>query len=134
MRAAYLQVVFLVFMLLLGAAQESSTYIARYLTPFPVPQVYKDPNSGTIFYVESDGQHVAAISSGGKLMWNKDPFKDGHLQFYRTQRSQIVYIGAASSCHPAGEKPDKFVAVAYNSSQFGVLRIGDDQFTFCGQD
>src|SRR6516225_2936722 len=30
------------------------TYIARYLTDFPGPQVYKDPTDGTLLYVESD--------------------------------------------------------------------------------
>jgi hypothetical protein len=46
MRAARWLLIFLP-MLCLGAAQEQ-TYIARYLTNFPGPQVYKDPTSGTL--------------------------------------------------------------------------------------
>ena len=64
--------------LFVGAAQER-TYVARHLTDFPGPQVYKDPISGTLLYIESDGRHVAAISAQGKLLWNKDPFKDAHV-------------------------------------------------------
>lgn len=83
----------------LGTGQESTTYIARYLTDFPGPQVYKDPTSGTLLYVESDGRHVAAISGDGKLLWNRDPYKDADLAFYRTKKPQIVYIGPDSKIH-----------------------------------
>ena len=55
-------------MLSLGAAQESATYYGRFLTDFPGPQAYREPASGTLFYVETDGRHVAAISAGGKLL------------------------------------------------------------------
>ena len=117
-----------------GAAQEQ-TYIGRYLTDFPGPQVYKDPGSGTLLYVETDGRHVAAISGDGKLLWNRDPFKEAHLPFYRTEKPQIVYIGAASkSHHPAAEKSEKFVVISYNNSQFGLMRISNGEFLFSGQD
>jgi hypothetical protein len=133
MRTARLLVIFL-YMLCLAAAQESTTYTGRHLTSFPGPQAYKDPDSGTLRYVETDGRHVAAISGDGKLLWNRDPFKDARLQFYRTDKPQIVYIGPVSqSDHSVGE-PDKFVAIVFNSSQFGVLRISDGEFRFHGQD
>ena len=80
MRAARWLLIFLS-MVCLGAAQEQ-TCIARYLTDFPGPQVCKDPTTGTLLYVESDGRHVAAISRDGKLLWNKDPFKDAHLPLF----------------------------------------------------
>ena len=76
-----------------GRTQDATTYIGHNREAFPGPQVYKDPGSGTLFYVETDGRHVAAISGEGKLLWSKDPFKDGHLPFYRTEKPQIVYIG-----------------------------------------
>lgn len=121
-------------MLCLGAAQEQ-TYIARSLTDFPGPQVYKDPTSGTLLYIETDGRHVAAISVQGKLLWNKDPFKDAHLPFYRTEKPQIVYIGPPSKFqHPAGERPESFVAISFNNSQFGLMRISNGEFLFSGQD
>jgi hypothetical protein len=122
-------------MVCLGAGQESTTYIAKYLTDFSGPQVYKDPTSGTLLYVETDGRHVAAISGDGKLLWSRDPFKDAHLAFYRTKKPQIVYIGPASkSCCRAGQEPDEFVAIVFNNSQFGVMRVSNGEFLFSGQD
>jgi len=121
-------------MVCLGAPQEQ-TYIGRHLTDSPGPQVYKDPTSGTLLYVESDGRHVAAISRDGKLLWNRDPFKDAHLPFYRTEKPQIVYIWPASKFpQPAGEKPERFVEISFNSSQFGLMRISNGEFYFSGQD
>jgi len=124
----------LFFMLPLSFAQDQ-TYIAKYLTDFPGPQVYKDPTSGTLLYIETDGRHVAAMSVEGKLLWIRDPFKDAHLAFYRTQNPQIVYIGPASKAHRlAGEKAEKFVEIAFNNSQAGLMRISNGQFYFSGQD
>ena len=117
-------------MLCLGAAQER-TYIARYLTDFPGPQVYKDPTSGTLLYIETDGRHVATISGAGKLLWVKDPFKDAHLLFYRTEKPQIVYIGPDDT---HGAKSPEFVAIAFNNSQFGVMKVSNGEFLFQGQD
>jgi hypothetical protein len=118
----------------LGAAQEQA-YIGRYLTDFPGPQVCKDPTTGTLLYVESDGRHVTAISCDGKLLWNRDPFKDAHLPFYRTQKPQIVYIGLASKNHHSpGEEPEKFAEISFNNSQFGTMRISNGEFQFSGQD
>jgi hypothetical protein len=134
MRATWVLVI-LLFVLCLGAAQKTTTYIAHYLEPFSGPQVYKDPNSGTLFYVETDGRQVAAISGEGKLLWSKDPFKDAHLPFYRTEKPQIVYIGPApKGVRPPGEESNKFVSIAFNSSQFGLLRMSDGVFEFLGQD
>jgi hypothetical protein len=113
-----------------GAAQERGTYTSKYLSDFPGPQVYRDPASGTLIYVETDGRHVAAISCAGKLLWNKDPFTDGHLMLYRTEKPQIVYIGPDS----AGGEASKFIAITFNSSQFGVMRISNGEFRFRGQD
>jgi hypothetical protein len=117
-------------LLCIGAAQERTTYPGRSLTDFPGPQVYKDPASGTLLYVETDGRHVAAISCAGKLLWKRDPFHDAHLPFYRTEKPQIVYLGPDR----AGGEPGKFVTIAFNSSQFGVMRISDGEFRFRGQD
>ena len=134
MRPACVLVIFL-FVLCLGTAQKTTTYIGHYLEPFPGPQVYKDPNSGTLFYVETDGRHVAAISDKGKLLWTKDPFKDAHLPFYRTEKPQIVFIGPAPrGVHPPGEESNKFVSIAFNSSQSGLLRMSNGDFEFLGQD
>ena len=135
MRAARWLLIFFLSMLCLSAAQERRTYIGRYLTDFRGPQVYKDQKGGTLLYVETDGRHVAAISRDGRLLWNRDPFNDAHLPFYRTEKPQIVYIGLASKFHhPAGEKPESFVEISFNSSQAGLMRISNGEFHFSGQD
>jgi hypothetical protein len=123
----------------LSAAQETITYVTHYLESFPGPQVYKDPHGTTTLYLETDGRHVAAISGDGKLLWNKDPFKDQHLPFYRTKNPQIIYIGPVSKARPyaapyAGSEPDSFVAITFNNSQFGLLRISNGEFKFLGND
>ena len=101
---------------------------------FPGPQVYRDSTSGTTFYVESDGHHVAAISKEGKLLWVRDPFKDAKLEFYRTYTPQIVSIGKTTWW---GEGPptkvDPSIIITYNSSQFGALKISNGDFLFLGQ-
>ena len=133
MRAAPWLVIFLS-MLGLGAAQNQS-YITHYLTDSSGAQVYKDPSSGTLLYVESDGRHVAAISGNGKLLWNRDPYEDAHLEYYRTDKPQIVYIGPAlKSQLRKGEKLRSFVGITFNNSQSGVIRISDEEFYFGGQD
>jgi hypothetical protein len=125
----------LFFVVGLCAAQKTTTYVAHYLEPFPGPQVYKDLHSGTTLYVETDGRHVAAISGNGKLLWNRDPFQDAHLDYYRTEKPQIVYIGAVSKSSPyAKGQTDKFAAITFNNSQFGLLRISNGEFQFLGQD
>jgi hypothetical protein len=130
-------------LLCFSTAQETGTYtrtyVTHYLETFPGPQVYKDMHSGTTLYVETDGRHVAAISSDGKLLWTKDPYKDAHIPSYRTENPQIVYIGSVSKSIPdarpfAGRKPDKFVAITFNNSQFGLLRISTGEFDSIGQD
>jgi hypothetical protein len=101
---------------------------------FPGPQMYRDAHSATLYYVESDGRHVAAISRDGKLLWVRDPFMDAHLESYRTDNPQIISIGEATWW---GEgPPSQFrgsVIITYNSSQFGALNRSNGDFQFLGQ-
>src|SRR4051812_12323564 len=50
--------------------------------PVLLPTTFKDADSGIVFYVESDGRHVSAISPDGKILWSRDPFLDSHLAHY----------------------------------------------------
>jgi hypothetical protein len=117
MKAARWLLIFLS-ILCLGAAQEQ-TYTGKHLTDFPGPQVCKDPTSGTLLYVESDGRHVAAISRDGKLLWNRDPFKDAHLPFYRTENRKLFTSGQPrnSTTQPAKSRKRslKFRLIVHNS-------------------
>lgn len=92
--------------------------------PISLPHAYKDAESGIVFYVESDGRHISAISPEGKILWSRDPFADAHLPFYRTQTPRIVFIGRWRGC----------VAISYSSTQSGNLDIKTGDFTFTGQD
>jgi hypothetical protein len=99
-----------------GETNKLTTYIGRFEQPFPGPQSYRDADSGIIFYVESDGRHIAAIGQDGKLLWHRDPFADARLEAM------------------TGKGSGKFVCISYNSSQAGVLDMKTGDFTFMGQD
>lgn len=118
----------------ISAAQQTYTYIGHSLVSFPGPQVYKDSKTGTLLYVETDGRQVAAISPAGKLLWNRDPISDAHLPLYRTKKPQIIYLGPDSGANHDEAVPVDFVAISFNNSQFGRLRISDGEFVFGGQD
>ncbi len=91
--------------------------------PIALPYVYKDEDSGTVYYVETDGRHVSAIGSDGKILWSRDPFADAHLPLYRTKAPRIVFFKREKDC----------LAIAYNSTQSGTLNIKTGDFTFEGQ-
>jgi hypothetical protein len=89
---------------------------------------YKDSGTSITFYVESDGRHLAAIDSAGKLLWVRNPFEDRHMCPYRTPRPVIVHIEAAN---PAAQKNG--LKVEFDSSQFGVVDEATGDFVFAGQ-
>jgi hypothetical protein len=132
MRKAGLLTIFLSILLAAGA-QEQSIDRAGYPEVQYGAQAYKDPQSGIILYVESDARHVSAISRTGKLLWTRDPFTDAHLELYRTKHPQIAHIGPKPKAVWVKGDPRDFVNLAFNSSQFGLLRITDGEFFFGGQ-
>jgi hypothetical protein len=117
----------------LGAAQEPNVDAAGCPEVQYGARTYTDPHSGIIFYVESDARHVSAISRDGKLLWTRDPFKDAHLELYRTKHPQIAKIGPGPKAVWVKGNPRDFIYIDFNSSQFGLLRISDGQFFFGGQ-
>ncbi len=96
-------------------------------------QTFRDKESGVIFYVESDGRHVAAIDRDGKLLWNRDPFVEAKLEPYRFDRPVIVSIGEPHAWMTKGRK-GRFVLINFNSTQAGILSLENGDFTFLGQD
>ena len=126
-------------LLIVSAAQQTTTYVAHYSYSFAGPQTYRDSKTGTILYVETDGRHMAAISADGKLLWHRDPFQDAQLPYYRFKHPQVVYLGPASESRPPAhlprqEEPSQFVAISLANSQFGFLKISNGEFKFYGQD
>jgi hypothetical protein len=94
------------------------------------PKAYKDPRSSISFYVESDGRHLAAIDSEGRLLWVRNPYEDkpAFCQ-YRTPRPVIDYV-AATEISPqlaaalkswGATLSHTFLEIRFDSSQFGVL-------------
>jgi hypothetical protein len=88
------------------------------------PFAYFDAASSLIFYVESNGRHVTAISTMGAVIWHKNPFDDAHLCPYRVSKPVIVSL----------EPNDEYsLIVTFNSSQFGSLSKSTGEFRFLGQ-
>jgi hypothetical protein len=113
---------------------QGGTYVNAW-REFRGPQAYKDIESGVTFYVESDGRHVAALSSIGTVLWNRDPFADGHLERYRVEKPRIVGIdGTSESMIKRLGFSGRFISIRYDSTQFGVMDMKTGEFHFLGQD
>jgi hypothetical protein len=90
------------------------------------PLIYRDVKSGVFFYVESDGRHISAFTSGGVLLWIRNPFEDAHLWPYRVSKPMIASIQDL----PESNR----LLIRYNSSQSGTIEKATGDFTFGGQD
>jgi hypothetical protein len=53
-----------------------------------------DPKTKVLFYAESDGRHVAAIDSEGKVLWHRDIINDNNLKNARGQPGTVWSLGA----------------------------------------
>lgn len=115
-----------------GVFSQMATYIDA-PRQFSGPQAYKDKDSGIIFYVESDGRHVVAINPEGKILWCRDPFADAKLEPYRLKLPLIVYIGKPNEWQIKGREK-QYIAISFNSSQFGIMDFENGDFIFQGQD
>jgi hypothetical protein len=99
----------------------------------PHPLIYKDSETGLIFYVEGDGRHITALTPEGKILWRRDPFADAKLGPYRYERPVIVYVGPEAK-HEINGHTGRFIGISFNSSQFGVMNVGTGDFIFEGND
>jgi len=102
------------------------------------PLAYRDHDSGVSFYVESDGRHLAAISSDGKLLWVRNPFVDRRLCPYRNERPIIVRIEPANpfeinALETNLKRKIQGITIWFDSSQFGIVDIRTGDFFFMGQ-
>jgi hypothetical protein len=120
---------------------------ALHASPFPRDDVvsagqfkahtYLDPQTQTVFYVETDGRHLSAIGPDGKLLWTRNPYVDTGSHYYR-RKEVIVYLGPLSTeytqlmkkQHVAGP----FIGIAFDSTQFGALDVKTGNFFNLGQD
>jgi hypothetical protein len=106
------------------------------------PMAYKDPRSSIVIYVESDGRHIAATDSQGKLLWVRNPWEESHAFCqYRTPRPVVDSLrmaelndAARSYLKSKGANLDHtFAALSYDSSQFGTLDESTGDFYPGGQ-
>ena len=91
-----------------------------------------------MFYVESDGRHLAAISSDGKLLWVRNPFVDKRLCPYRNERPIIVAIELANpfevnTLEARLKRKIHGIVIHFDSSQFGIVDVHTGDFFFMGQ-
>jgi hypothetical protein len=107
-----------------------------------IPMSYKDPRTSITFYVESDGRHLAAIDSLGKLLWVRNPWEDsGAFCQYRTPRPVIASLKQTelteierANLKPRGANLEhEFIALQFDSSQYGVLDESTGDFIPGGQ-
>jgi len=90
---------------------------------------YRDARTDISFYVESDGRHLVAIGSNGKLLWVRNPFEDAKMCPYRSPRPVIDSVKAvdispeyAQELKRRGANPShRFISIAFDSSQFGLV-------------
>jgi len=103
-----------------------------------IPNVLIDPRTKVIYYLESDGRHISAISPDGKLLWHVDPFVDAGLHPYRFSTPIILSFSFPDSKWWGNKnqygKVEDFIAIGFNSSQFGIMRKSNGTFLFEGQD
>jgi hypothetical protein len=107
-----------------------------------IPMSYKDPRTSITIYVESDGRHLAAMDEHGKLLWVRNPWEEAHAFCpYRTPRPVLSSLTMVeftslhwSNLKSRGVNPaHRFITVAFDSSQFGVLDESTGDFFPEGQ-
>jgi len=73
---------------------ETTTYIGKaILSGGDKPLAFLVEEMNVIVYVESDGRHISAIDTSGKILWTKDPVIDEGLKEYRVKEPKIVRLG-----------------------------------------
>lgn len=113
------------------------------------PFAFKDPRTQTVFYVESDGRHLAAVDRDGNLLWVRNPFEDSRLCPYRTPRPVIYLIEVPDSPGDKDRIADKtwraalakkgmdpsheFIRIYFDSSQFGLVDQANGNFILEGR-
>ena len=106
------------------------------------PMTLKDEQSGTLFYFESDGQHVTAIDKDGAVLWHKNPVEEAGLKGFSKDGKNawptICYAGPPPVWTVKGMqvrgKREEYLAVTFSTKQFGLLEKQTGAFTLLGSD
>jgi hypothetical protein len=118
------------------AAAQLRSHFGHYTEPFMGPATYRDPVSGAIIYVESDGMHLARIEKSGKLAWMTNPHSDARVPDYREMAPRIVHIGPMTPWMKKHltQSARYFITMTFTNSQFGLVDMRTGAFQFLGQD
>ena len=118
------------------ADAKQRSHFGHYSDLFTGPSSYRDPASGAIFYVESDGMHLARIEKSGKLAWMVNPHSDARVPDYRELAPKIVHIGAPTAWMKRHLKVQArhSITMTFTNSQFGLVDMRTGTFKFLGQD
>jgi len=104
------------------------------------PLTYRDAATGTLFYVESDGQHLSAIGKDGKLIWTKS----WNMCPYHADVPHIISMNYAPQPKPGDYAAaimrkwswltnSPVIAVYFDSTQFGLVNQRTGDFFLEGQ-
>lgn len=119
----------------LPTAVFAEQYVGHATLAYRGPVAYVDKKLHLVVYAETDGKHLSAIDSEGHVLWTSAPFSDAHLKPYRIAEPRIVQIYAPLPWMLEGAKEKSaFVALAFESTQFGVVDLKSGKFFFLGQD
>jgi hypothetical protein len=110
-------------------------YVAHATVQYRGPVAYVDKKAHLVVYAESDGKHLSAIDFEGRVLWTRSPFADAHLKPYRVAEPKIAEIYAPLPWMLEGAKgKDAFVALEFESTQFGLVDLNSGKFLSLGQD
>lgn len=94
----------------------------------------KDEQSGTLFYFESDGQHVTAFDRDGAVLWHKNPVEEARLKgFSKDGKSAWPIICYAGPPLEPGKR-GKYLTITFSTKDFGLLDKQTGTFTLLGRD
>jgi hypothetical protein len=102
----------------------------------------KDQDSGTIFYFESDGQHVTALDKDGAVLWHKNPVEEGGLKGSSVD-GKTAWPTICAAGPPLGwmvktmqdrGKHGEYLGISFNTREFGLLDKLTGEYTHMGRD
>ena len=120
---------------LLPTAVTAEPYVAHATEPYRGPVAYVDKKLQLVLYAETDGKHLSAVNFEGRVLWTRTPFADAHLEPYRVAEPRIINIYTPLPWMLEGKKgKGAFVALEFESTQFGLVDLKSGKFFSLGQD
>jgi hypothetical protein len=142
--------------LLMSGTANPQPSISHFSLEYRGPVAYSEPTTQTIFYAESDGHHLSAITFDGKVLWTRDLYADTEkvlkelskhdapgnspldqmLQEERTRR-KIVSIRRGVAPNGSAKRTDQktaYLSIAFSSADFGIIDASTGNLVLWGRD